>query len=75
MQKFRFGNPETVVEVSRNQYDADADARRPLYDCLCRGYGQNNKAPRGTYKVRATTPSAAARTAIEIYRKEYFGHE
>ena len=74
MQKYKFSNPLSVVEVSQSPLDKP-DPRNPytIYDCLCRGFGQNNHAPRKTYQITATTPSAAARMAIQFYRKDFFG--
>lgn len=68
MQKFKFGNPASVVEVSKSPLDRPT---RTIFDCLCRGFGPNNKAPRKKYQITATTPSQAARMAIENYRKDY----
>lgn len=73
MQKFKFGNPASVVEVSKSPLDRPEPGNRyTIFDCLCRGFGQNNKAPRKTYQVTATTPSAAARLAIGFYRNDFF---
>ena len=72
MQKYRFSNPATVVEVSKSPLNRpEPGFRYSIFDCLCRGYGQNNKAPRKTYQITATTPAAAARKANENYRKDY----
>lgn len=72
MQKYRFSNPASVVEVSKSPLGRPEPGNRYyLFDCLCRGFGQNNKAPRKMYQITATTPSAAARMAIENYRKDY----
>lgn len=74
MQKYKFSNPLSVVEVSVSPLDKPEPGNRyTIYDCLCRGFGQNNHSPRKTYHVTATTPSQAARFAIEMYRKDY-GH-
>lgn len=72
MQKYRFSNPVSVVEVSKSPLDRPEPGNRySIFDCLCRGFGQNNKAPRKKYQITATTPAAAARMAIENYRKDY----
>lgn len=73
MQKYRFSNPaSSVVEVSKSPLDRPEPGNRyTIYDCLCRGFGYNNKAPRKTYQITAITPAAAARIAIENYRKDY----
>lgn len=72
MQKYRFSNPVTVVEVSKSPLDRpEPGNRHTIFDCFCRGFGQNNKAPRKTYQITATTPAAAARMAIKNYRKDY----
>ena len=74
MQKFKFGNPASVVEVSKSPLDRPEPGNRyTIFDCLCRGFGQNNKGPRKTYQITATTPSQAARMAIDFYRKDCFG--
>ena len=73
MQKFKFSNPASVVEVSKSPLDRPEPGNRyTIFDCFCRGFGQNNKAPRKTYQVTATTPSAAARLAIGFYRNDFF---
>ena len=75
MQKYRFSNPVSVVEVSKSPLDRPEPGNRyTIFDCLCRGFGQNNKAPRKTYQIIATTPSQAARMAIDFYRKDCFGN-
>ena len=73
MQKYKFSNPLSVVEVSISPLDKP-DPRNPytIFDCLCRGFGQNNKAPRKTYQITASRPLAAAQLAIKFYRKDFF---
>lgn len=74
MQKFKFGNPASVVEVSKSPLDRPEPGNRyTIYDCLCRGFGQNNKAPRKTYQITATSPFSAAQLAIKFYRDDFFG--
>ena len=71
MQKFKFGNPASVVEVSKSPLDRPEPGNRyTAYDCLCRPFGRK-QGPRNTYQITATTPAAAARMAIENYRKDY----
>lgn len=70
MQKYRFSNPASVVEVSLNPI-AKPEGQFRVFDCLCRGFGQNNKAPRQNYAIRAVTPFQAAQLAICEYRKDY----
>ena len=81
MQKYRFSNPVSVVEVSQsplnrpekgNPYTIKGNPYT-IYDCLCRGFGQNNKAPRKTYQITATSPFSAAQLAIKFYRDDFFG--
>lgn len=71
MQKFKFGNPASVVEVSKSPLDRPEPGNRyTIFDCLCRPFGRN-QGPRKIYQITATTRSQAARKAIEIYRKDY----
>lgn len=74
MQKYRFANPASVVEVSKSPLDRPEPGNRyTIFDCLCRGFGQNNHGPRKTYQITAPTAGAAARMAMEFYRKDCFG--
>ena len=79
MQKYKFSNPLSVVEVSLSALDrtdnktAYGDPYR-IYDCLCRGFGQNNKSPRKKYQIVAPTPNRAAQLAIQFYRKDFFSN-
>ena len=66
MQKYKFSNPTSIVEVTRI-----GELEPAVFSCLCRGFGQNNKAPRKRYVIDSPTPAAAARLAIEKYRKDY----
>lgn len=72
MQKYRFSNPaSSVVEVSKSPLDRPESGNRyTIFDCLCRPLGRK-QGPRKTYQITATTPAAAARMAIENYRKDY----
>ena len=73
MQKFKFGNPASVVEVSKSPLDRPEKGNPyTIYDCLCRGFGQNNKAPRKTYQITASSMCAAAQLAIKFYRDDFF---
>lgn len=41
MQKYRFSNPASVVEVSKSPLDRPEPGNRyTIFDCLCRGFGQ-----------------------------------
>lgn len=72
MQKYRFSNPASVVEVSKSPLDRPEPGNRyTIFDCMCRGFGQNINAPRKKYQITATSAAAAARMAIENYRKDY----
>ena len=71
MQKYRFSNPPSVVEVSENtELGLMNVPGKKHYKCLCRGFGQNNHAPRAIYRIMSATPSQAARYAIEKYRND-----
>lgn len=72
MQKYRFSNPaSSVVEVSKSPLDRPEPGNRyTIFDCLCRPLGRK-QGPRKKYQVTAITPAAAARIAIENYRKDY----
>lgn len=70
MQKYNFSNPKSVVEVNPKAAGVATKPDVRQFICLCRGFGQNNHAPRKTYVIVASTPSQAARIAIERYRKE-----
>ena len=75
MQKYRFSNPLSVVEVSQSPLDKPERGNPyTIYDCLCRGFGQNNHAPRKTYQITAPTPNRAAQLAIQFYRKDFFSN-
>lgn len=72
MQKYRFSNPaSSVVEVSKSPLAVREPGNRyTIFDCLCRPLGRK-QGPRKKYQVTAITPAAAARIAIENYRKDY----
>ena len=71
MQKYRFSQPRIIVEVSKSPLDQPEPGNRyTIFDCLCRPFGRT-QGPRKKYQITATTPAAAARMAIENYRKDY----
>lgn len=71
MQKFKFGNPLSFVEVTKSPLDhPERGNRYTIFDCLCRPFGRT-KGLRKKYQITAATPSQAARMAIEFYRKDY----
>ena len=71
MQKYRFSNPVTVVEVSKSPLDSPEPGNRyTIFDCLCRPFGRK-QGPRKKYQITATTQASAAQMAIENYRKDY----
>ena len=75
MQKYKFSNPLSVVEVSQSPLDKPEKGNRyTIYDCLCRGFGQNNRSPRKTYQITASSPFAAAQLAIKFYRSDFFSN-
>lgn len=78
MQKFKFGNPASVVEVSKSPLDRPEPGNPyTIYDCYCHlaaKQGQHAKGFKNTYRITATTPSQAARMAIDFYRKDCFGN-
>ena len=67
-QKYRYGN--LVVEVCRLEEKAGGKSK---YKCLVRGYGHNNKEPRGTYEVETETTAKASRIALDLYKRENDG--
>lgn len=75
MQKFKFNNPSSVVAISKSPLDkAEAGNPYTIYDCYCHlaaKQGQHAKGLKKTYQITATSVSAAARTAIQFYRKDY----
>ena len=74
MQKYRFANPASVVEVSKSPLDRPEPGNHyTIFDCLCRPFGRT-QGPRKKYQITATTPSQAARMAIDFYRKDCFGN-
>lgn len=73
MVKYRFTEPKIVVEVSKSPYDRPERGNSyTIYDCLARPFGRM-QGPRKTYQITATTPSQAARMAMDFYRKDYLG--
>lgn len=71
MQKYKFSNPASVVEVSLSPA-SEPNPRDPnkIYLCLCRLF-RKRKGPHVPYQIVAATPSQAARKAIEKFRQEY----
>lgn len=70
MQKYKFSNPQSVVEVSASPLDRpEPNNPYTIFECLCRPFGRK-KGFRKKYNVTATTQSQAARFAIEMYRKD-----
>ena len=66
IQKYRYGG--LVVEVAK-MVDLDENMRK--FQCLVRGYGHNNPAPRKKYTVCAETNAKASRIALQVYKMEY----
>ena len=64
-QKYRYSG--VVVEVLRIR-DVPNGGR---FQCLVRGYGQNNRKPRETYIMDAETPAIAYRNAVQMYINKY----
>lgn len=73
MNKYRFSNPTTVVEVRTSPLDKP-DAKNPytIFDCICRPYAQRLGKPRKAYQITAVSPSAAARMAFGFYLNDFF---
>ena len=65
MQKYRYGN--LIVEVKRIM-DVDNGGR---FQCLVRGYGHENTAPRETYIMDTEAPAIASRNAVQMYLSKY----
>lgn len=64
-QKYRYGN--FIVEVQRlNEISTD----KSRFECLVRGYGHGNPAPRETYIIIASTNAQASRNAFELYKQD-----
>ena len=71
MQKYRFSNPQSVVEVTKSAID-DNDPRNKysIWDCLCRPFG-HKKEPRRRYQITAASAPQAAQMAMTNYRNDY----
>jgi len=64
-KKYRYTG--LVVEVFRIK-DVPNGGR---FQCLVRGYGRNNPAPRETYTMDTETPAIASRNAVQMYINKY----
>lgn len=64
-KKYRYAG--LVVEVFRIK-DVPNGGR---FQCLVRGYGQNNNKPRETYIMDTETPAIASRNAVQMYIDKY----
>ena len=61
-QKYRYGG--LVVEVVKIAAVSDYMGK---FQCLVRGYGHGNPAPRKKYTVEAETNAKASRIALQMY--------
>ena len=61
-QKYRYGG--LVVEVVKIMAVSDYMGK---FQCLVRGYGHGNTAPRKKYTVEAETNAKASRIALQMY--------
>ena len=64
-QNYRYG--KLVVEV-RRIIDIPNCGR---FQCLVRGFGHGNTAPRETYVMDTETPAIASRNALQMYINKY----
>ena len=62
VQKYRYGG--LVVEVAKIVAVSDYMGK---FQCLVRGYGHGNPAPRKKYTVEAETNAKASRLALQMY--------
>ena len=66
-QKYRYGG--LVVEVTKIVAVSDYMAK---FQCLVRGYGHNNPAPRKKYdEIQTESNAKVSRIALQMYQKEY----
>ena len=65
-QKYRYGG--LVVDVIRLSEQPNGKAR---FQCVVRGFGQGNPAPRERYEVEAESNAQASRVALQKYRNLY----
>ena len=65
-QKYRYGG--TVVEVYKIKTISEYKSK---FQCLVRGYGHNNPAPRETFVMDTETPAIASRKAVQMYINKY----
>ena len=66
VQKYRYGG--LVVEVAKIVAVSDYMGK---FQCLVRGYGHGNPAPRKKYTVEAETNAKASRIAVQMYIDKY----
>lgn len=64
-QSYRYGH--LVVDVRRIM-DVAHGGR---FQCLVRGYGHGNTAPRETFVLDTETPAIASRNAVQMYINKY----
>lgn len=64
-QHYRYNG--LVVEVRRI---ADAERGNGRFQCLVRGFGHGNTAPRMTCFINAETNAIAARKALQMYNEQ-----
>lgn len=65
-QKYRYG--DLIVEVIRQK---ELPKGMALFQCLVRGFGQGNPAPRKKYTVEAETNAKASRIALQMYNVDF----
>lgn len=62
-QSYRYNG--MVVDVRRI---VELDGEKSRFQCLVRGYGHGNPAPRKKYTVEAETNAQASRIAFQMYK-------
>ena len=65
-QRYRYGG--FIVEVIRL---SEMNGGKFRFQCLVRGFGHGNPAPRETFEIFATTNAQASRNALEKYKAKY----
>ena len=63
MQKYRYAG--YVVEVEKTETIGE----RGKFNCMVRGYGHGNTAPKKRYYIEAMSAAQASRMAFDIYTK------
>ena len=63
MQKYRYS--QYVVEVEKT----GTVGNRGKFNCLVRGFGHGNTAPKKRYYIEAISAAQATRIAFEMYTK------